>query len=397
MTRSSTASAPRATVLATSREPLRVAGEQLAPLGPLDPAGDAVELFLDRARAVNPAFTLDDAERADASALCARLDGMPLAIELASARARSMTIGELHARLDDRFRLLRASRRDQADGRHATMLATVEWSYQLLNADEQALFDRLSVLAGSFDAAAAAAVSADALDEADALDALDGLVDRSMVIAEQAAGIGTRFTLLETLRQFAHDRLIGAGRCEATQAAHLAHFLAVARRGSDLYRGADSGAGAGLVAAEWDNLRAAFLFAVTHGRRDEAAALLRALYDFAVFTNSHEYYRWAAQAAELGEPWPDRARRVGHRRVHGRPFRGRLQARRRGARGGPRSGRPRHVAGLVRVRRRLVPRRPRRRGRLASRQRAGRGERRRAAPADSGRELGGLCGRGRPP
>jgi class 3 adenylate cyclase len=143
--------ANRVTSMATSREPLGIAGEQVWPVEPLDPALEAVDLFVERASLGNPAFHLANDDRRALVGLCAALDGIPLAVELAAGRARSMTVQELTDRLDDRFRLLRGSRHSDADHRQRTLLATVEWSYQLLDDDERILFDRLSVFAGGFD------------------------------------------------------------------------------------------------------------------------------------------------------------------------------------------------------------------------------------------------------
>ena len=193
---------PGVSILATSREPLGLAGEQVWPLAPLDATFEGVELFVERSRSADPSFVVSDEDRSVLAALCARLDGMPLAIELAAARVRSMTLRDLAERLDDRFRLLRGSRRSGVDPRQQTLLATVEWSYQLLDPDEQLLFDRLSVFAGSFDLEAAQAVCSDMqIDDEDIAYLLDELVDRSMIQADRSSS-GARFRLLETMRQY---------------------------------------------------------------------------------------------------------------------------------------------------------------------------------------------------
>ena len=151
------AGAPEATVLATSREPLGLPGEVVRRVPSLDPATDAVQLFAERAATASDGFVLDDANRPVVSAICARLDGIPLAIELAAARVRALSPAEILARLDDRFRLLRSSGRGGHE-RHQTLLATVTWSVQLLSPEERCLFERLSVFAGSFSLADAEAV-----------------------------------------------------------------------------------------------------------------------------------------------------------------------------------------------------------------------------------------------
>ncbi len=196
-------------VLATSREGLRLEDERLWPvpsLGDRDRSDDAIALFVDRARAVSPDFVLDRPDTADAVAeICRRLDGIPLAIELAAARTIAMSAPELRDRLDDRFRLLSGSRRGLE--RHQTLRHAVQWSYDLLDDDERALLDRCAMFAGGFDLAAVAAINgADALDEYAVLDLLDALVRKSLVVADRTSG-HTRYSLLETIRQFAEERL----------------------------------------------------------------------------------------------------------------------------------------------------------------------------------------------
>src|SRR5262249_32960338 len=156
--------------------------------------------------------------RATIAAICERLDGIPLAIELASARLRSMTAGELLNRLDDRFRLLRGSRRGGVE-RHQTLRAAVSWSYQLLTDEEQSLFDQCAVFAGSFDL--------DAVDEVcvtvDPFDAVASLVDKSMIVVERTE-LGTRYRLLETMRQYAEERLDERGLGAELRDRHLAYY-----------------------------------------------------------------------------------------------------------------------------------------------------------------------------
>jgi predicted ATPase len=194
---------PTVTVVATSREPLGIYGEWVHRVQSLDRHA-AVELFEQRALAADSSFVLDDA--ATAARLCERLDGIPLAIELAAARARSMSLTDLYERVDDRFQLLRGSARGRPD-RHQTLRATVAWSYELLAHDERIVFERTSVFPGSFDIAAAEAIcSDDTIDRVDVPDILANLVDKSIVLAERHA-TGMRYRLLETIRDFGDEQL----------------------------------------------------------------------------------------------------------------------------------------------------------------------------------------------
>ena len=232
---------PRLRVLATSREALGVAGETAWRVPPLAVPGarrppplerltqyEAVRLFIDRALAVQPAFRVTDASAPALAQLCHRLDGLPLALELAAARVRVLPVEQLLARLEDRFRLLTGGSRT-APARHQTLRAAVDWSYDLLDAPERALFARLSVFAGGWTLEAAEAVGPGARVEADeVLDVLTRLADRSLVVAE-AHGDGTaRYRLLETLRQYAQQKLAASGEEDAARGRHAAHYLALA-------------------------------------------------------------------------------------------------------------------------------------------------------------------------
>ena len=204
---------PGLRIVATSREPLAIAGENLVPVTPLgdDPA---VELFLDRARAVSPGFAPTPA----VAEICRRLDGLPLAIELAAARLRTMPVEQIAARLDDRFRLLTGGSR-AALPRHRTLRAVVDWSWGLLDEDERVLARRLAVFqAGATEESAAAVCGVD-----DALDGLTALAERSLVVA------GPRYRMLETIREYALEKLEEAGEVEATRTAH-AQLVRRARR-----------------------------------------------------------------------------------------------------------------------------------------------------------------------
>ncbi|ADB74688.1 BTAD domain-containing putative transcriptional regulator [Geodermatophilus obscurus] len=194
-----------ARVLATSREALGIADEQLIPVPPLDPAGPGAELFTERARAVSSTFD-PHAHRGEIEEICRRVDGLPLAIELAAARTRTLTPPDLVERLGSRLRLLTGGRRTGAE-RHRTLRATIAWSHDLLTRDQRAALQRLSVFAGPFDLDAAEQVAGDdELDSADVDDLLQDLVERSM-LAVESAPFGRRFRMLETVREFAAEQL----------------------------------------------------------------------------------------------------------------------------------------------------------------------------------------------
>ncbi|MGH3164049.1 MAG: ATP-binding protein, partial [Streptosporangiaceae bacterium] len=222
------------TLLATSRERLEVDGEhvwQVRPLPVSGPGAPAVRLFLDRARAADPAVARQDPDVAAVAGLCASLDGLPLAIELAAARLPGTTVSELAGNLRDRFGLLTVGRR--ASGRHRSLRAVVDWSYEQLTAGQQDLFGQLAVFHGSFDAAAASAVADGPGDPAGATRLMLHLADRSLVTAE-LDGDTTRYRLLETLRGYGLERLTERGQLGAARARHArwaADPVAQAERG----------------------------------------------------------------------------------------------------------------------------------------------------------------------
>jgi predicted ATPase/tetratricopeptide (TPR) repeat protein len=277
---------PRVHLLATSREPLGIAGETIyrvpslslpgpGQAGPPAPgSSDAVALFADRARANGVALSADEQAGPVVMSICRRLDGMPLAIELAAARLRSMSLTELHGRLDQRFRLLTGGSRTALE-RQQTLRAAVGWSYSLLAGAERVLLARLSVFAGGFglDAAEAVCGSGD-LDVLDVADLLGSLVDKSLVVAEPAAGT-LRYQLLETIRLFAAERLVEAGDDEAAvvAAAHCAHFLSVAETAAPYLTGPEQGSWLARLDADQANLRRAAGHAA--GRPDGTAVVLR--------------------------------------------------------------------------------------------------------------------------
>jgi predicted ATPase/class 3 adenylate cyclase len=276
---------PRVRLLATSREPLGIGGEiiyrvpSLSLPGPEDSSfapgsSDAVALFAERARAHGVALAVDGPAGPLTVSVCRRLDGMPLAIELAAARLRSMSLAELAGRLDQRFRLLTGGSRT-ALGRQQTLRAAVAWSYELLTGAERVLLGRLSVFAGGFDLAAVEAVCGSGdLDVLDVADLLGWLVDKSLVVAEQA-GETLRYRLLETIRLFAAERLAEAGGDQAAvvAAAHCAHFLAVAEAAAAYLTGPEQGSWLARLDADQANLRRAAGYAA--GDLDGTVLVLR--------------------------------------------------------------------------------------------------------------------------
>ena len=263
---------PRVHLLATSREPLGIGGEtiyrvpSLSLPGPGDVApesSDAVALFVDRARAQGAGLSLDEQTAPLVVSICRQLDGMPLAIELAAARLRSLSLRGLYDRLDQRFRLLTGGSRT-ALPRQQTLRATVDWSYSLLNGAEQLLLRRLSVFAEGFDLDAAEAVCGFGdIEVFDVADLLGSLVDKSLVVAEPT-GETLRYRLLETIRQFAAERLAetGAGKVAALEATHRAHYLSVAEAAAAHLKGPDQGRWLGRLDADRANLRRAAAQAV---------------------------------------------------------------------------------------------------------------------------------------
>jgi predicted ATPase len=280
--------APKAKLLATSREGLGVTGEQLVALASLPVprgetdvvtvgASDAVRLFVDRATARRAQFTLDASNAASVTEICRRLDGMPLAIELAAARVTAMSPVEIAAKLDERFRLLTGGRRSRVE-RHQTLRATVEWSYSLLDPTERLVFDRLGVFVGTFDATAAEAVIADDdVESWDVLDSLASLVEKSMVLAEVAEDGTTRYWLLETLRAFAREQLEDRDETDAWRRRHATHYAAFCERAGPELAGRDELVWKHRIDAEIDNIRAALTWGADAPDQADTDLALRAL------------------------------------------------------------------------------------------------------------------------
>jgi predicted ATPase/class 3 adenylate cyclase len=276
---------PRVHLLATSREPLGIGGETLYRVPSLSlprpgqpdlaaaKSSDAVALFANRARAQGAGLRVDEQTAPVLVSICRQLDGMPLAIELAAARLRSLSLTDLHDRLGQRFRLLTGGSRT-ALARQRTLRATVEWSYSLLTGAEQLLLGRLSVFAEGFDLDAAEAVCGFGdIEPFDVTDLLGSLVDKSLVVAEPT-GETLRYRLLETIRQFAAEQLAKTGQDQAAvAAAHCAHFLSLAEAAAPQLTGPDQGRWLTRLDADQANLRRAATYAV--GDPDGTAQVLR--------------------------------------------------------------------------------------------------------------------------
>jgi predicted ATPase len=260
-------------VLATSRESLDVAGETVREIRPLDPRGDAVELFTQRVRAVLPGWTPDDAEQQAVLAICAGLDGLPLAVELAAARMRVLSAEQLADGLADRFALLGEAPRGAPRSQQG-LERTVDWSYRALDARDRELFRRLAVFAGSFDLTAAAAVaspspSGGTSGVAATVPLLAGLVRRSLLSVRPGPG-DRRYRMLETLRAFALERSSAAERDEV-RALHRRHVVRRARTAERLIRGPGSAAAMAELRLDTPEHRAALASAIA--ARDDDALL----------------------------------------------------------------------------------------------------------------------------
>ena len=262
------------TLLATSREPLAVAGEVTWQVPSLPVADEAIELFTERARLVRPEFTVD-ADIATVGELCRRLDGIPLAIELAAARVRSLSLNEIRDSLHNRFRLLTGGART-AVRRQQTLRASVDWSHALLTEPERILFRRLAAFMGGFDLDAARAVTGGGdIATHQVVDLLTLLVEKSLVVTE-VTGSRTRYQLLETVRQYAQEKLGESGEADAVRACHRDHYTAMATR----LDAAGRASNAQLLAQadiEIDNLRAAFAWSRDQSETELALVLASAL------------------------------------------------------------------------------------------------------------------------
>ncbi len=285
-------------IVATSREGLGIADERLWPVPSLDVGAGidsaAVALFVERAQHVSPRFTVSGTgEAAAVVEICRRLDGIPLAIELAASRMAAMTAGEVRDRLDQRLRLLVGSRR--ALERHHTLRHAVAWSYDLIDEPEKALLDRCSVFAGGFELHSACAVAGyEDIDDFVVLDLLDALVRKSLIVVDRSSG-RTRFSMLETIRQFAEEQLVARGEASEIRAAHSRYF---AGREADIMALWDSPRQR--EAYDWftielANLRAAFRWAADQGDLDTAAIIATYAPFLGVLVHNYEPIAWAEE------------------------------------------------------------------------------------------------------
>jgi predicted ATPase/DNA-binding CsgD family transcriptional regulator len=306
------AACPGLTLLVTSRVVLRLSGEQVYPVGPLAlpeatrplasreaAEQEAVALFVQRAQAADPTFALTTENAATIVEIVRRLDGLPLAIELAAARVRSLTAGALLTRLSDRLRVLTGGARDLPE-RQRTMRNTVAWIHDLLAPDEQVLFRRLAVFADGWTLDAAEAVSGAAGDLAtDVLDGMSSLVDKSVVARWDGAtpdGVEPRFAMLETIREYGREQLAASGEEPAVRTAHAAYFLTLAEQSvPDRYERGNPPAAARLP-VELGNLRASLAWAFEHGQAETAVR----------FGGALAYFWWRSGSHQEGVDWLDR-------------------------------------------------------------------------------------------
>ncbi|MEU5372585.1 hypothetical protein ABZ362_27095 [Streptomyces sp. NPDC005951] len=309
---------PQLTVLATSREPLGVPGEFVRPVDPL-PDPMALRLLAERGAAGRPGFRTDadEATAAACAEICHRLDGLPLAIELAAARLRMLTPRQIADRLDDRFRLLTNGSRTVLP-RQQTLRAVVDWSWDLLDAAERAVLRRLSVVAGGCSLAAAEEVCAlpagpggPAVDSLDVATVLGSLVDKSLVVAAPGGDGEMRYRLLETVGEYAAERLAEAGERDAVERHHLVHFRELARTTGPTMRGSGQRAAIAVIQREYENLRTAHRHAIAARDENEALCLVLSLSWYWMLRDLRSDARqWAEAAASLG---PDPFARPGVR------------------------------------------------------------------------------------
>ncbi|GAB2686416.1 BTAD domain-containing putative transcriptional regulator [Nocardia thraciensis] len=287
---------PRLRIVATSREPLGLAAEHIRPVPPL-PAEAAARLFIDRARAVRPDFLVDGEAAPTIARMCARLDGLPLAIELAAARLRSIPLRELASALGDGFALLARPPR-AAEARHRTLRDVVAWSWELLDPGERAAARRLAVFPGVIGADSAAAVAGASVDQ------LAGLADKSLLQFD-----GRDYRMLQTIRDHGLEKLREAGEFEQTAAAHAGWYRDLAEEAEPRLRGADQLVWLDRLRAEGDNLSAALYFAQETSDAETAVRLCAALGTYWMIRGDQQaMYRWPRIALAVPGPSPAHAR-----------------------------------------------------------------------------------------
>jgi hypothetical protein len=298
-------------VLATSREPLGIPAEVVWSVPPLPVPADrtepiaalaespAVQLFVARARAARHDFELDETNAPAVAEICIRLDGVPLALELAAARMRSMSADQLAQRLPERFRVLAGSRR-ATDPRHRNLRDLVQWSYELLTDEEQRVFERLSIFAGSFNLERAERVCAGhGIDGVDVPGRLATLVDKSMVTAERPGGPTTRYRQLETLREFGREQLLERPEAASIRGAHADVHVELAERARIGLGGPDEARWVRELDATFDDMREAHASAIADGDADHALRLVIALCEYAWRLIRYELQMWADASVAL--------------------------------------------------------------------------------------------------
>jgi predicted ATPase len=304
------AACPQVRLIATSREALSISGERIWQIPTLGVEGDtspAVELFVDRARAGVPTFD-PRAHGAVISQICKQLDGIPLAIELAAARVRSLSPKQILDRLGERFRLLTGGSRAPERERHQTLRNAVQWSYDLLSESERSLIARTSVFAGGFTLEAAEHVCASGpVDSADVYDLLDSLVSKSLLYVEHPGG-GARFAVLETIRSFGAEKLAEAGEVDAVRRKHAEFFARQSGEYFEIWRSPREREAYEWLDLEINNLRVAFRWALEHDDVDSAARIASDVGDMGRFRLREEAANWAEEVV-------DQARAVKHKRL----------------------------------------------------------------------------------
>jgi predicted ATPase/DNA-binding SARP family transcriptional activator/DNA-binding CsgD family transcriptional regulator/Tfp pilus assembly protein PilF len=305
----------RLRILVTSREALGVAGESLWPVPTLSVPDsqrmptvaelegfEAARLFVARVSDRRPGFALEPANAAAVAEVCRRLDGVPLAIELAAARVGTMSVEQIAERLGDSLGLLTGGSRT-AVARQRTLRGALDWSHELLSNKEQILFGRLSVFAGGWTLEAVEAVAAgDGLEEGDNLELLSGLVDKSLVVAEASREGRVHYRLLEPVRQYALERLEHSGEANAVRRRHTEHFLALAEEAEQKFRGPEEARWLDRLEADHDNLRAALSWSLEYGETDTTLRLSGALSWFwSARGHVGEGARWLQEALSKGD------------------------------------------------------------------------------------------------
>jgi len=318
LARALVAATPDVKMIATSRENLGIPGESTYSVPPMAlpdasrrdltaiRSSEAVQLFLDRTMAVRPDFALDEENAAAVIEICRRLDGIPLAIELAAARMRVLSVGQILTRLHDRFRLLAGGHASLA--RHQTLRASIQWSYDQLTADEQRLLRTVSVFAGGWTLEAATAC-AEEWDEFQVLDLLTRLVEKSLVVVERIDGEDTRYRCLESVRQYAAELLSEAHETEAARNRHRDWCVVFAERAAKYIRGSDQVHWYDRIEAEIDNMRAALEWCRDHSQGREAGLRLAAGlgWFWAVRGYNREGSQWIAETLARGPFEPSTA------------------------------------------------------------------------------------------